>query len=562
METLFIYLIKSSGLIALFYSAYYLLLRKETFFNSNRWFLIAGLFTSVTLPFLVFTKIIWVQPSPAPVNWTAIPVQNTIKESTFEINWYWVLGIIYAIGIALFLVKFAFDFFSLTKVLKGKTIQQQADYKFIDVAENVSPFSYFDYIVYNSSLYSQSELENILEHEKVHSSQNHTVDVLISRFFCIFFWYNPFAWLYKKAILQNLEFIADSEATKNISDKKAYQITLLKITTHENCVVLTNHFYQSLIKKRIVMLNKNQSKKWNSWKYILIIPVLAAFMLYFQVKVVAQVKEDKSENTLSESYGVSNVIISKNSSDKEMEKDCETIKKYTNVDLKFFDIKRNSKNEITSISATFNDNNGSKGSHIIDSDKPIQPFEISIKKFRNGKKEIVFRDANNEDTLDNADVTYEIAVADAPEVPDAPEALEAPEFLEAPEAPEPPTSPSHPYENLRDAPTPPDFPEVPELPSHLNNKKAMAKYEKAMEIYEKKMKINEPKMKKFEAEMEQYNKEMESMEPEMKNYDEAMKVFEKKMEKFNKEMERFGEKMNKQNIEIEKRNRKMIKKIK
>src|SRR3970040_11498 len=101
------------------------------------------------------------------------------------------IGIFFLIGILLFLMKLVFDFYSLSKVLKGKTIQQQADFKFIDVTENVSPFSYFNSIVYNSSLYSDTELENILEHEKVHSAQNHTTDVLISRLFCIVFWFNP-----------------------------------------------------------------------------------------------------------------------------------------------------------------------------------------------------------------------------------------------------------------------------------------------------------------------------------------------------------------------------------
>ena len=281
----------------MFYLAYYILLRKETFFNSNRWFLLAGLITSVVLPLIIFTKIVWVDLSPTTFDWSKIPVTTSIENDAFEINWYIVFGIVYSIGILVFLMKFAFDFYSLFKVLKGKTIQQQADFKFIDVTENVSPFSYFNSIVYNSSLYSETELENILEHEKVHSTQNHTIDVLISRLFCIFFWYNPFVWLYKNAIAQNLEFIADNEASKNLSDKKAYQLTLLKITTQENCVVLSNHFYQSLIKKRIVMLNKNQSNKRNSWKYAAVLPLLGAFLFFFQVKVVAQEKTTpKSEN--------------------------------------------------------------------------------------------------------------------------------------------------------------------------------------------------------------------------------------------------------------------------
>ncbi len=197
------------------------------------------------------------------------PVEN----EAFEINWYLVIGIVYSIGILGFLLKLAFDFYSLSKVLKGKSIQKQADFQFIDVTENLAPFSYFNSIVYNSSLYSETELESILEHEKVHSTQNHTIDVLITRFFCVVFGSIRCIWLYKKAILQNLEFIADSEASKRLSDKKAYQLALVKITTQENCVALTNHFYQSLIKKRIVMLNKNQSKKRNSWKYALVLPL-------------------------------------------------------------------------------------------------------------------------------------------------------------------------------------------------------------------------------------------------------------------------------------------------
>ncbi|HQK40614.1 MAG TPA: peptidase M56, partial [Flavobacterium alvei] len=72
METLFIFLVKASGLIGIFYLAYILLLRKETFFNSNRWFLLAGLITSILLPLVVFTKIVWVEPTPTNFDWSNI----------------------------------------------------------------------------------------------------------------------------------------------------------------------------------------------------------------------------------------------------------------------------------------------------------------------------------------------------------------------------------------------------------------------------------------------------------------------------------------------------------
>ena len=316
METIFIYGIKSSGLIGMFYLAYYFLLRKETFFNSNRWFLLAGLFTSVVLPLVVFTKIVWVEPTPTHFDWSNIPMTTPVENEAFEINWYLVIGIVYSIGILGFLLKLAFDFYSLSKVLKGKSIQKQADFQFIDVNENLAPFSYFNSIVYNSSLYSEAELESILEHEKVHSTQNHTIDVLITRFFCVVFWFHPLMWLYKKAILQNLEFIADSEASKKLSDKKAYQLTLLKITTQENCVVLTNHFYQSLIKKRIVMLNKNQSNKRNYWKYALVLPLLGAFLFFFQVEIVAQEKAAPKQETKPEQIELKAVETNRNNTAK------------------------------------------------------------------------------------------------------------------------------------------------------------------------------------------------------------------------------------------------------
>ena len=316
METIFIYLIKSSGLIGMFYLAYYFLLRKETFFNSNRWFLLAGLFTSVVLPLVVFTKIVWVEPTPTHFDWSKIPMTTPVENEAIEINWHLVIGIVYSIGILGFLLKLAFDFYSLSKVLKGKSIQKQADFQFIDVNENLAPFSYFNSIVYNSSLYSEAELESILEHEKVHSTQNHTIDVLITRFFCVVFWFHPLMWLYKKAILQNLEFIADSEASKKLSDKKAYQLTLLKITTQENCVVLTNHFYQSLIKKRIVMLNKNQSNKRNYWKYALVLPLLGAFLFFFQVEIVAQEKAAPKQETKPEQIELKAVETNRNNTAK------------------------------------------------------------------------------------------------------------------------------------------------------------------------------------------------------------------------------------------------------
>ncbi|MNK81402.1 BlaR1 peptidase M56 [compost metagenome] len=349
MEALFIYIIKSSGLMLLFYCAYFFLLRKETFFNSNRWFLLSGLIVSAILPLLTYTKVIWINAAPQFDTDFQNFASNASQDESSEFNWGYVILGLYAVGLLIFLIKLAIDFYSLNSIIKGKKIRQQADFKFIDINENIAPFSYFEYIVYNSSLYTASELENIIEHEKVHSDQNHTLDVLISRIFSIIFWFNPIVWFYKKAITQNLEFIADSEAAKKLLDKKAYQYTLLKITTHENCVAITNHFYQSLIKKRIVMLNKSQSKKRNSWKYYVVIPALAAFVLLFQIEIIAKERPQTVKSVSNEIEAVDVYTIQKNTTDLELKRIKTQLKMLHNVEFESSRVKRNSANQLTSL---------------------------------------------------------------------------------------------------------------------------------------------------------------------------------------------------------------------
>ncbi|WP_395063784.1 M56 family metallopeptidase, partial [Flavobacterium sp.] len=390
METVFIYFLKSSGLITAFFLAYYFLLRKETFFSTNRWFLLTGLITSVVLPLFFIKKISIVETPkavPNPITDTiasavsgAVPT-NKIIEQTTEIDWLQIGIYVYGI-IALFLLfKVFFNLISLFKVLDNRQVIKEEKFQYIDVNENLSPFSFFNYIVFNSSLYSESELQSILLHEKIHSAQKHSLDILASNLFTVLFWFNPFMYLYKKAVVQNLEYIADSKAIAQIDDKKSYQMALLKVVSYQNCLPITNHFYQSLIKKRIVMLNKNQSNKKNSWKYAVIIPALVAFVILFQVKVIAQEKEVEISENRKAYAELTAFSIDKNSTDAEMKKEAELLEKQSGIVVKFSKIKRNSNGEITAIKIDYKDKNGNNGTSVVNGDEPID--EITIFKSKN-----------------------------------------------------------------------------------------------------------------------------------------------------------------------------------
>ncbi|KLT67881.1 M56 family metallopeptidase [Flavobacterium sp. ABG] len=527
MEALFIFIAKSSALVALFYLAYYLLLRKETFFTSNRWFLLAGLITSVVLPFIVYTKIVWIDPVPVSnMSYSPASIVHAIEEESFEINWNLVYIAIYTIGFIAFLVKFGLDFYSLNAVLKGKKVQQQADFKFIDTNENIAPFSYFDYIVYNSSLYTASELESIIEHEKVHSDQHHTVDVLISRLFCVLFWFNPIIWFYKKAIIQNLEFIADNEAAKKLSDKKAYQYTLLKITTHETCVAITNHFYQSLIKKRIVMLNKNQSKKRNYWKYYAILPALVAFVVLFQIKTVAQEKKQIEAVAKEKEQSVEIYKIKKNTTDQELKELSEKLKANHDVDVVVSEVKRNSKNELTCIKVALKKGAGEAQTIQINGDEAIKDCGIAITTNDNGTKKIKLIADGQLDGLTDEEGPAQVR--------------ETRTVYQNGAYTTPPTPPTPPVFPAGAMPSPPtamaNMPKPPVPPANLNDKTAMKNYEREMDEFEKKMDAFEPQMAAYEKELNEVMSKREAIfEKEMEKYEVAMEQFNADMGKYDQQ---------------------------
>ncbi|MFC4739215.1 M56 family metallopeptidase [Flavobacterium ponti] len=412
MEALFIYFLKANGLLVTFFLAYYFLLRKETFFNKNRWFLIFGLLASVLLPLITFTKTVWVDPTPIvyeAVSNDFVPYIIENKAIEEPVDWNSILIYVY-FGISIILVlRFLIEVLSFFRIVSFGKRTKTKEAILIDNSANENPFSFFKHIVFNSQMFSEEELQHIIIHENIHVKEKHSIDVLISKLFCAFFWINPIMWLYQKEMLQNLEYIADDKASTIAQDKINYQKTLLKVVTNQHQLSITNQFYQSLIKKRIVMLNTNQSNQKKSWKYALILPVLSAFILLFQVETVAQVKEEKVEksteikadtvvwvkdfkdefnskmdNNAVYTSEVVQFIINKNTTDSEIERETKKLKKDYNIQLSITKIKRNEKNEIIALNAKFEDENKTSGHISIKSDEPIKPIRFFKELGENG----------------------------------------------------------------------------------------------------------------------------------------------------------------------------------
>ncbi|NJM79621.1 MAG: M56 family peptidase, partial [Flavobacterium sp.] len=111
MEELFQYFIKVNGLLIVFYIAYYIFLRKETFFQSNRWFLLLGIVSSFIFPLISFTNVIWIEPAPIVQNTNFYPTTTSFQVEPIieKFNWNKLLFISYILVSIFFLTKLAIE---------------------------------------------------------------------------------------------------------------------------------------------------------------------------------------------------------------------------------------------------------------------------------------------------------------------------------------------------------------------------------------------------------------------------------------------------------------------
>lgn len=405
MEILLTYFAKSAGLLIVFFALYYFLLRKDHSFSTNRKFLLGGLFASAILPSVHFTRKVFIeaQTNSFQIMEGDFPVSEVIIQEPV-VNPMQILFAIYFTGVIFMTGRMLLQLISLFKVLYSGKITKNGGINYIAVTGKMAPFSFLNFIVYNPGLHLETELLHILKHEKAHVMQWHTADVLLANLNLIYQWFNPFAWLYVKILQQNLEYIADSEAVKEAPCKKEYQKALLRISVKNFNPVLTNSFYQSFIKKRIVMLNKKNTSRNNYWKISLALPLMLAFIFLFNVKTEAQViaPKDSTEKTgtgTTETLKVSGTIT-KTSSEESLAF-LKRVMAKQDVILDYENIERSPEGFITSITVSIlNKKNNNTGTVYKSLPGGINAFEIYVQDGETGFADVSTQEKNQKTTQD------------------------------------------------------------------------------------------------------------------------------------------------------------------
>ena len=291
-----VYFLKINVAIALFYAFYRLFFYKDTFFAWRRTALLCFFAVSAAVPLLDIQQwIVQQEPMAAMADLYAavvLPELTLTLTPQPETDWRQLVadGIVVAYWLvaALLALRFLFQLAGIVRLAR-RCPTQKIDGTTVHLLPRAEgPFSFFRWIFVCPDAHTGDELHEILTHERTHARQWHSIDVLTGELACIVCWFNPFAWLMKREIRTNLEYMADEKVLETGHDSRTYQYHLLGLSHHKAAATIYNSFNVLPLKKRIIMMNKRRTRAIGRTKYLMFLPLAALLMIVSNIEAVAR----------------------------------------------------------------------------------------------------------------------------------------------------------------------------------------------------------------------------------------------------------------------------------
>ena len=303
MGVFFIYILKSSVCLVLFYLFFRLLLSKETFHRFNRMALLGVLFFSLLIPCIEVTTRHQVEVQQAVLSieqlllmaeLEATPANVGAVQETSAISWVQIVLLVYLAGILFLACRNIYSLICLFRLIhSGKHEKLEKGVTLVVHNQEIAPFSWMKYIVISRKDLKENGRE-ILIHEMAHIHHRHSVDLLVADI-CIFFqWFNPGAWLLKQELQNIHEYEADETVINEGVNAKEYQLLLIKKAVGTRLYSMANSFNHSKLKKRITMMLKEKSNPWARLKYLYVLPLAAIAVTAFARPEISEKMEEIS----------------------------------------------------------------------------------------------------------------------------------------------------------------------------------------------------------------------------------------------------------------------------
>lgn len=327
------YIIESAICLSCMYVLYWFALRRETFFQWNRAYLLLAPLAALAIPALhIRLEHPETVTAPAPVNIGAAPavdlsalvgeaqvipnvVAHTLQQPLGSLTVGEVLQWIYFTVTAFFLVHLAVQLYRMLLFIRRCKRRMVGDFVLTTGPADTPIASFFGFVFWHPGEASQVERRLLLEHEMVHVRQWHTLDLILMELLIAFQWFNPLLYAYRRSLRTVHEYIADDYVVRRTRQRYAYARLLAsrQIAGNRAQPGLVNTFF-SRIQNRLVMLAKHPSHPLNRVKYFLSLPLFAALFILFSFRLVERLPETQrlhQATNLLETYatGLSEMVV-------------------------------------------------------------------------------------------------------------------------------------------------------------------------------------------------------------------------------------------------------------
>ena len=284
------------------FGLYWILLRQVKLFRFTRFFLLFAILLSLVLPFISISVNLFnteVQRDNTSIIKSIVPLFNSernidhvnLYQSPTEvissrINLSQILILLYVLGIIIFLFRFLKNIFFISQQIKLSEKVSLFGRRLALIDTQINPYCFLNTVFVNKHDYLTNKIEReLLSHELEHIRQFHSFDIILIEIIQIIYWFNPILLLYNRAIRINHEFLADNNAIRDFSDIKSYSEILINFIGSKSNIPLTSGFYQSLTKKRLLMLTKSNPSKVNvSFRFLITSILVVGFTLLMSFK--------------------------------------------------------------------------------------------------------------------------------------------------------------------------------------------------------------------------------------------------------------------------------------
>jgi TonB family protein len=267
MNTIVNYIVESSlclGVITLFYYGF---LRRQNMPGFSRWYLLLSLVFAAVIPFLHFSingngngstdDILYIGFMLDMINvYGTVVTQHVVPavQQHTGIGWFYVVGFI------LLVVRLLFALYKIGILHRRTKVMHLEGMRIVLTGNVFQPFSFMNTVFMPESFRESEGFRSILQHESVHVRQKHTFDLILLELLLPIQWFNPFAWMLRKAIRENHEFLADRAVLDAGQSVSEYQKMLLYQVMGTKFDLGTGFGY-SLTKKRFKMMKTRVNKK-------------------------------------------------------------------------------------------------------------------------------------------------------------------------------------------------------------------------------------------------------------------------------------------------------------